>query len=122
MPLDVKRRVSAPRSSARKVVLCVTCQPAILRRAGSTTRLKVTMLLTGFPGSPKTSMRLLPLQLATCWKAYRAIASCFVVSLGVTGQVSITIKRPSLHDKAEMRRNNSLVCMRWAFSPPQKSS
>lgn len=36
----------------------VTCQPNILRRAGSTTRLKVTMLLTGLPGRPKTSIRL----------------------------------------------------------------
>lgn len=31
-----------------------TFQPESLRRAGRTTRLKVTMLLTGFPGSPNT--------------------------------------------------------------------
>ncbi len=35
----------------------ITCQPAILCKAGTTTRLKVTMLLTGLPGSPNTNMR-----------------------------------------------------------------
>ena len=43
----------------------ITCQPAILCRAGRTTRLNVTMLLTGFPGRPKTSIRFLPLQHST---------------------------------------------------------
>ena len=32
-----------------------TCQPASFLMAGSTTRLKVTMLLTGLPGRPNTS-------------------------------------------------------------------
>lgn len=38
-----------------------TAQPASLRSAGRTTSVKVTMLLTGLPGSPNTSRRLVPL-------------------------------------------------------------
>ena len=41
----------------RGVTEGITCQPAILCKAGTTTRLKVTMLLTGLPGSPNTNMR-----------------------------------------------------------------
>lgn len=38
----------------------ITFQPARRRSVGSTTRLKVTRLLTGLPGSPNTIMRLRP--------------------------------------------------------------
>jgi hypothetical protein len=41
-----------------------TAQPASLRSAGRTTSVKVTMLLTGLPGSPNTSSRLVPPPLA----------------------------------------------------------
>lgn len=35
--------------------ILLTAQPDMARRAGRTTRLKVTMLLTGLPGSPNTT-------------------------------------------------------------------
>ena len=43
-----------------------TCQPASFLMAGSTTRLKVTMLLTGLPGRPNTSRGFLHAA-CSCW-------------------------------------------------------
>lgn len=63
-----------------------TFQPSILRRAGRTTRLNVTMLLTGFPGKPNTSIVLQPCPRMSCKAAQDTQAKLADNSLFVLAQ------------------------------------
>ncbi len=84
----------------------VTCQPAILCKAGTTTRLKVTMLLTGLPGSPNTNMRLLLQKHRQVWTK---LHDCPPQAAGVLSQVDAALSSSNLKHDATVAKVHMYV-------------